>query len=149
MALPTVHGEARIIGQPEIRHTPAGAQVMQFRAVANRRKYNEQAREWENTGECWLNFALWEKLAERNDGFLNDKDLIVYEGDLETRSFDRKDGTKGLSVDVRATRVAKVAPAQNSGGGQSAPAQGGFGQSQGFAQPAQGGGWGGDESVPF
>ena len=146
MALPTVHGEARIIGQPEIRHTPAGAQVMQFRAVANRRKYNEQTREWENTGECWLNFALWEKLAERNDGFLNDKDLIVYEGDLETRSFERKDGTKGLSVDVRATRVAKVAPAQNNGGG--APS-GGFGQSQGFAQPAQGG-WGGqDDSVPF
>ena len=147
MALPTVHGEARIIGQPEIRHTPAGAQVMQFRAVANRRKYNEQTREWENTGECWLNFALWEKLAERNDGWLNDKDLIVYEGDLETRSFDRKDGTKGLSVDVRATRVAKVAPAQNNSGG--APASGGFGQSQGFAQPAQSGGWGGQDSAPF
>ena len=146
MALPTVHGEARIIGQPEIRHTPAGKQVMQFRAVSNRRKYNEQTREWENTGECWLNFALWEKLAERNDGFLNDKDLIVYEGDLETRSFERKDGTKGLSVDVRVSQIGKVAPAQNNGGG--APS-GGFGQSQGFQQPAQGG-WGSqDDSVPF
>ena len=119
---------------------------MQFRAVSNRRKYNEQTREWENTGECWLNFTLWEKLAERNDGFLNDKDLIVYEGDLETRSFERKDGTKGLSVDVRVSQIGKVAPAQNGGGG--APS-GGFGQSQGFAQPAQGG-WGSqDDSVPF
>ena len=146
MALPTVTGEARIIGQPEIRHTPAGKQVMQFRAVSNRRKYNEQTREWENTGECWLNFTLWEKLAERNDGFLNDKDLVVYEGDLETRSFERKDGTKGLSVDVRVSQIGKVAPAQNGGGG--APS-GGFGQSQGFAQPAQGG-WGGQDSdAPF
>ena len=146
MALPTVTGEARIIGQPEIRHTPAGAQVMQFRAVANRRKYNEQTREWENTGECWLNFALWEKLAERNDGYLNDKDLIVYEGDLETRSFERKDGTKGLSVDVRVSQIGKVAPAQNAGGG--APS-GGFGQSQGF-QPAAQGGWGSqDTGAPF
>ena len=147
MALPTVHGEARIIGQPEIRHTPAGAQVMQFRAVANRRKYNEQTQQWENTGECWLNFALWDKLAERNDGWLNDKDLIVYEGDLETRSFERKDGTKGLSVDVRVNRVAKVAPSQQGGGQQS----GGFGQSSGgFQQPAQSGGWGSqDDSVPF
>ena len=71
----------------------------------------------------------------------------MYEGDLETRSFERKDGTKGLSVDVRVTRVAKVAPSQQGGG--PAPVSGGFGQSQGFAQPAQGG-WGGqDDSVPF
>ena len=146
MALPTVTGEARIIGQPEIRHTPAGKQVMQFRAVSNRRKYNEQTREWENTGECWLNFTLWEKLAERNDGFLNDKDLVVYEGDLETRSFERKDGTKGLSVDVRVSQIGKVAPAQNNGGGQPS---GGFGQSQGFAQPSQGGGWPAQDEPPF
>ena len=146
MALPTIHGEARIIGQPEIRHTPAGKQVMQFRAVSSRRKYNEQTREWENTGECWLNFTLWDTLAERNDGFLNDKDLIVYEGDLETRSFERKDGTKGLSVDVRVSQIGKVAPAQNNGGGQPS---GGFGQPQGFQPPSQSG-WGGqDDSVPF
>ena len=149
MALPTVHGEARIIGQPELRHTPQGKAVLQCRAVANRRKYNEQTREWENTGECWLNLAMWEKLAERNDGYLNDKDLIVFEGDLETRSFERKDGTKGLSVDVRVNRVAKVAPTQ---GGQ-APSSG-FGQQQasgGWGQQSAGNSWGApaDTEAPF
>lgn len=146
MSLPTIHGEARIIGQPEIRHTPAGKQVLQARAVANRRKLNEQTNEWENTGECWLNLALWERLAERNDGYLNDKDLIVFEGELETRSFDRKDGTKGLSVDVRVNRVAKVAPSQQGGGQQSQASSGSWGQQQ--SQPAAS--WGNqDTSAPF
>lgn len=149
MALPTVHGEARIIGQPEMRHTAAGKAVLQLRAVANRRKYNEQTREWENTGEAWLNLSLWEKLAERNDGYLNDKDLIVFDGELETRSFDRKDGTKGLSVDVRVNRVAKVAPTQGGGGGQQQSASSG---SWGQQQPAAAASWGapaGDDSPPF
>lgn len=148
MTLPTIHAEARIIGQPEIRHTPTGKQVMQARVVANRRKYNEQTREWENTGEAWLNLALWEKLAERNDGYLNDKDQIVFEGDLETRQFERNDGSKGLSVDVRVTSVAKVAPFQSNSGGGGA-ASGTWGQ-QSQQQPVAVGAWGSqDTGAPF
>lgn len=141
MSLPTIHGEARIVGQPEMRATPAGKNVLQARVVANRRKLNEQTQQWENTAEAWLNLAMWDKLAERNDGYLNDKDIIVFEGELEVRQYDRKDGTKGTSVDVRVTNVAKVAPYVN--GGQSAPAR----------QPASVGGndpWGSTSSdIPF
>jgi len=139
MALPTIHGEGRIVGQPELRYTASGKVVLQLRLAANRPKYNEQTREWENTGECWLNAALWEKDAERNNGYLNDKDLVAFDGELETRSFERKDGTKSLSVDVRVHRIGKIAPHQTGGGGQQAPAS------------QQSGGWGGptDDEPPF
>lgn len=142
MALPRIHGEGRIIGQPEMRHTANGKPVLQMRVVANRRRLNPQTNEWENTGECWTNLALWEKAAERNDGYLQDKDLIVYDGELETRQFERRDGTKGLSVDVRVDNIGKVAPYVSGGGGQQSSGQ--------FQQGTAGGSWGGqDDSPPF
>ena len=140
MALPTIHGEGRIVGQPELRHTKSGVPVLQFRMAANRRKYNEQTQAWENVGECWLNAAIWDTQGERNDGSLNDKDLVSFDGELETRSFERKDGTKGLSVDVRISRIGKIAPPTAGGGGGQ--------QSYGGQSQAAGGAWGSDDSEP-
>lgn len=137
MALPLIHGEGRIVGQPELRYTSSGKAVLQVRLAANRRKYNEATQQWENAGECWLNANMWEKAAERNDGYLNDKDLVAFDGELETRGFERKDGTKGLSVDVRVHRIGKIAPNAPGGGGGGQPA-------------AAGGGWGSsDDEIPF
>lgn len=150
MSLPTVNAEARIIGTPELRYTASGQPVLNLRLVSNRRKYNDQTQKWEDTAVCWLDAAIWGKSAEAAHAFLQEKDLIVYKGELETREWE-KDGEKRSKVVVNIREVGKVPPrleggaqgggGQFQGGGGQFPSQGGGGQFQGQQQ----GGWGGQQ----
>lgn len=156
MTLPAIHGEARIVGAPELRYTPSGQPVLNVRLVSNRRKYNDQTQQWEDTGVCWLRGALWGKPGENAAAYLAEKDLVLFEGELETREWE-KDGEKRTATEVKITRIAKVPPRQDGpqgggnggyGGGQRGGGYGGQQQGGGFGGGQTQGGWGSQEDEP-
>lgn len=148
----TVVGNA--VADPELRFTPSGAAVANFRIASTPRTFNKNTNQWEDGEALFLTVNVWREQAENVAESIQKGMRVVVSGKLKSRSYETREGEKRTVFEVEADDVApslkyataKVAKSdrKNNGGGQSS---GGFGQSQGFAQPARGG-WGSQDSEP-
>lgn len=125
MSLPRIHGEVgRLTGAPELRFTPAGKAVCSINIAFNKRRKNDQTGEWEDAGVVFVRGTAWEQLGENVAESLSKADEVIVSGELSVREFERSDGTKGSSLELRiyaigpslAFATAKVSKAERSGG---------------------------------
>lgn len=100
--LPQFFGEMRIAGDPNLRYTPSGQAVANFRLVASKRKRVEVdgKEEWVDDKECWVNGTVWGRAAENAVESLTSGMLVEVRGVVETRDYETKDGEKRTSFDV-------------------------------------------------
>jgi single-strand DNA-binding protein len=156
-----------LVDDPELRFTPSGAAVANFRIASTPRTFDKQSNEWKDGDALFLSCAVWRQAAENVAESLQKGMRVVVQGRLKQRSYETREGEKRTVVELDVEEVgpslkyatAKVARVQRSGGGggygggnagggddpwASSPAQQG-GQPAG--QPAQGGGqaWGGQQ----
>jgi single-strand DNA-binding protein len=156
-----------LVDDPELRFTPSGAAVANFRIASTPRTFDRQSNEWKDGDALFLSCAVWRQAAENVAESLQKGMRVVVQGRLKQRSYETREGEKRTVVELDVEEVgpslkyatAKVARVQRSGGGggygggnagggddpwASSPAQQG-GQPAG--QPAQGGGqaWGGQQ----
>jgi len=125
MSLPKIQGEtARLWDNPELRFTAQGTAACSLPLVFNKRKKN-QAGEWEDAGSMFVRGTAWDQLGENACESLEKGDEVIVTGELSVREFERKDGSKGQSVELnvyaigpslaRATaKVSKVSPGSTS-----------------------------------
>ena len=149
MALPniTIDG-ATLVEDPELRFTPSGRAVANFRTAANSRRYNKDTNQWEDCGTTFLTCNLWGDAAQNVADTLTKGMRVNVTGQLTQREYETREGEKRTVYEVNVREVGpslKYATAQvnrnprdNYTGGQaqggqdvwgSAPADtGGFGQ---------------------
>jgi single-strand DNA-binding protein len=162
-----------LVDDPELRFTPSGAAVANFRIASTPRTFDKQSNEWKDGDALFLSCSVWRQAAENVAESLQKGMRVVVQGRLKQRSYETREGEKRTVVELEVEEVgpslkyatAKVARVQRSGGGggysgggntggggddpwASSPAQGG--QAQPAAQSApQGGGnqgsWGGQQ----
>lgn len=145
-----------VIADPEMRFTPSGAAVANFRMASTPRSYDKNTSTWVDAEPLFLTVNVWRQQAEQVAESLTKGMRVVVVGSLKSRSYE-KDGQKRTVFEVEAEDVAvslkfataKVTKAQGGGGGQRQQGQQSGGQQQGNgwgSQPAQqqggGGGWG-------
>ena len=53
-----------IVADPELRFTPAGAAVANFRVASTPRRYNQQTSQWEDGEAMFLTCNVWRQAAE-------------------------------------------------------------------------------------
>ena len=53
-----------IVAEPELRFTPAGAAVCNFRVASTPRTYNKQIQQWEDGEAMFLTCNAWKQLGE-------------------------------------------------------------------------------------
>ena len=53
-----------IVADPELRFTPAGAAVANFRVASTPRRYNSQTNQWEDGEAMFLTCNAWKQLGE-------------------------------------------------------------------------------------
>lgn len=126
MTLPRIEATGRLGADPELKFTGSGKAVANFRIACDDRRLNKQTNEWETTTTVWLAVDLWEKDAEAAAEHLKKGDEVTVIGQLNVREFDRKDGGKGTSVEIKYSKVSKALPREKSGqasGGWSQPPQ--------------------------
>ncbi|MFI0469274.1 single-stranded DNA-binding protein [Saccharopolyspora sp. 5N102] len=100
MSLPKINGEvARLWADPELRWTPSGRAVVTVPLVFNKRKRTD-AGEWEDAGSMFVRGQAWELFAENISESLSKGDEVVVAGELSVRDYDRKDGSKGQSIEL-------------------------------------------------
>jgi single-strand DNA-binding protein len=155
---------------PEVRFTPGGQAVANFRIATSDTWTDKQGQNQERTE--WHRIVVWGKLAELCGEYLKKGRQCFVEGRLQTREWTDKEGKKNYTTEVVAVGVTflggRDGAGAGSGGGSGGGNRGGYSQQRGGGQP-QGGGFddygpppmgmdeggggggsgGGDDDIPF
>ncbi|MCK2200203.1 single-stranded DNA-binding protein [Corynebacterium callunae] len=156
-----------MVADPELRFTPSGAAVCNFRMASTPRSFNRQTNQWEDGEALFLTVNVWRQAAENVAESLSKGMRVIVTGRLKQRSYETREGEKRSVFEVEADEVGpSLAFAyanvhrQTSKQSSQPPAQasnesrGGFGQAApasdpwNSAPPAGSGGFGADQDQP-
>lgn len=144
-----------LVDDPELRFTPSGAAVANFRVASTPRTYDRQSGEWKDGDALFLSCSVWRQAAENVAESLTRGMRVIIQGRLKQRSYDDRDGNKRTVFEIDVDEVgpslrsatAKVTKATRSTGTGDPGTFGGGGNNQGgapqndpWASPAGGGG---------
>ena len=137
-----------LVDDPELRFTPSGAAVANFRIASTPRNFNRQTNEWEDGEALFLSCSIWRQAAENVAESLQKGMRVVVQGRLKSRSYETREGEKRTVMELDVEEVgpslkyatAKVTRTtrQGGGGGGGGFNGGGGGYSGGGNAPAAG-----------
>jgi single-strand DNA-binding protein len=151
-----------LVDDPELRFTPSGAAVANFRIASTPRTFDRQTNEWKDGDALFLSCSVWRQAAENVAESLQRGMRVIVQGRLKSRTYETREGEKRTVFEIEVEEVgpalkyatAKVTRTTRQGGqggpggggysGGGAP-QGGGGNDPWATPPAQqgGGGYGG------
>jgi single-strand DNA-binding protein len=100
---PTISLVGHLGGDPELRYTPNGVAVCDLRVATTPRR--QVGDEWRDRETLWFKIACWRQLAEHVAGSFHKGDRVIVQGKLLQETYERRDGTTGLSLVIDATVV--------------------------------------------
>ena len=86
---------------PEISTTTSGISVCRMSIAVSRRFSNAEG----GRDTDFFNITAWRGTADNCAKFLKKGNKIAVSGSIQTRTYDRNDGTKGFSIDIVADEV--------------------------------------------
>ena len=86
---------------PEISTTTSGISVCRMSIAVSRRFSNAEG----GRDTDFFNITAWRGTADNCAKFLKKGNKIAVSGSIQTRTYDRTDGTKGFSIDIIADEV--------------------------------------------
>src|SRR5690349_840 len=138
-----------LVDDPELRFTPSGAPVANFRIASTPRTFDRQSNEWKDGDTLFLSCAVWRQAAENVAESLQRGMRVIVQGRLKSRQYETREGEKRTVFEIEVEEVgpslrsatAKVTRASRSGGdGQSSYSGGGAQQAGGGSEPWASGG---------
>ncbi|CAN5530114.1 single-stranded DNA-binding protein [soil metagenome] len=137
-----------LVDDPELRFTPSGAAVANFRIASTPRQFDRQTNEWKDGDALFLSCSVWRQAAENVAESLQKGMKVIVQGRLKQRSYETREGEKRTVVELEVDEVgpaltfatAKVTRASRSGGGGGGYSGGGQGGQGGQSRPQSGGG---------
>ncbi|MCK6551636.1 single-stranded DNA-binding protein, partial [Myxococcota bacterium] len=124
---------------PEVRYTPSGQAVANFR-IATSDVWSDKNGERQERTE-WHRIVVWGKSAELCGEYLRKGRSVHIEGRLQTREWDDKSGQKRYTTEIVADRVTFLGSRDGGGGGGGGYERGGGGGGGGGGYE-RGGGYG-------
>jgi len=88
---------------PEIRHTPSGAAVANFRLATNE-VYNDRSGNRQTRTE-WHRIVAWAKLADICGQYLHKGNQVYIEGRIQTREWNDQQGQRRFTTEIVATNM--------------------------------------------
>jgi single-strand DNA-binding protein len=124
-----------LVDDPELRFTPSGAAVANFRIASTPRTFDKQTNEWKDGDALFLSCSVWRQAAENVAESLQKGMRVVVQGRLKSRQYETREGEKRTVFEIEVEEVgpslkyatAKVTRAQRSSGGGGYGNQGGGG----------------------
>lgn len=96
MSINTVALMGRLTANPELRTTPNGVSVTPFSIAVERKYYTASGGRQTDFIEC----VAWRQTAEFINKYFSKGNMIAVEGELQTRTYEDKDGNKRKVVEV-------------------------------------------------
>lgn len=91
---------------PELRQTNSGTNVCTFTIAVNRRFKDSDGKQVTD----FFNIVAWKQLAELCGRYLTKGRKAAVVGELQTRSYDAKDGTKRYITEIVADEIEFLTP---------------------------------------
>lgn len=127
-----------LVADPELRYTPSGAPVANFRVASTPRRYDSQTNQWVDGDAMFLTCNVWRQAAENAAESLKKGMRVIVNGRLRQRSFETRDGEQRRVFEIEVDEVGpslKYATANvektSSGGNGFNQGGGGFGGNRG------------------
>jgi single-strand DNA-binding protein len=144
-----------LVDEPQLRYTPTGNAVANFRVASTPRFLDKQANEWKDGDSLFLTCNVWRQPAENVAESLQRGMRVIVTGRLRQRSYETREGEKrtvyeievdevGPSLRSASAKVTKAARSGGTGGGQG----GSGGSGSGPDDPWAAGSGSGDPSFP-
>lgn len=113
-----------LVDDPDLRFTPSGAAVANFRIASTPRTFDRQANEWKDGETLFITCAVWRQAAENVAESLQRGMRVIVSGRLKSRSYETREGEKRTVFEIDVDEVgpslrnatAKVTRASRSGG---------------------------------
>lgn len=131
-----------LVGDPELRFTPSGAAVANFRMASTPRTFNKQTNQYEDGEALFLTVNVWRKMAENVAETFTKGMRVIVQGNLKQRSYQNKEGENRTVYEIEADEVGpslRFSTAQMTRNPQENQAQGGQQQQPQGQQQSQGG----------
>ena len=120
----TITVVGNLVDDPDLRFTPSGAAVANFRIASTPRTFDRQTNEWKDGETLWLGCAVWRQAAENVAESLQKGMRVIVQGRLKSRSYETREGEKRTVFEIDVDEVgpslksatAKVTKASRSGG---------------------------------
>src|SRR5215468_6095899 len=151
-----------LVDDPQLRYTPTGQAVANFRVASTPRFLDRQTNEWKDGDSLFLSCNIWRQAAENVAESLQRGMRVIVSGRLRQRSYETKEGEKRTVFEIEVDEVgpslrnasAKVTKSSRSTGGNFGQGAGGGGQRPAedpwTADPSDGfGGDGASDEPPF
>lgn len=92
------------LGQdPELRYTGSGTAVCNMRLATNE-SYKDASGDWIERTE-WHSIVAWARLAEICNEYLKKGSQVYFEGSLQTRSYEDRDGNTRYTTEIKAREM--------------------------------------------
>jgi single-strand DNA-binding protein len=127
-----------LTADPELRFTPSGAAVANFRVASTPRVLDKASNEWKDGEPFYVSCNVWRQYAENVAESLTKGMRVIVQGRLKQRSYETREGEKRTVVELEVDEVgpvlryatAKVNRVQRGGGEYGGGGGGGFGGGQ-------------------
>ena len=96
----------RLTKDVELRATPSGASVASFTVAVDGFTKDQNG----ETISSFINCVAWSNSAKFVSTYCKKGSLVALEGRLQSRSYDRKDGTKAYVTEVIVDRIENLSP---------------------------------------
>jgi single-strand DNA-binding protein len=114
-----------LVDDPELRFTPSGAPVANFRIASTPRTFDRQSNEWKDGDTLFLSCAVWRQAAENVAESLQRGMRVIVQGRLKSRQYETREGEKRTVFEIDVEEVgpslrsasAKVTKTTRQGGG--------------------------------
>jgi single-strand DNA-binding protein len=146
-----------LVDDPQLRYTPTGQAVANFRVASTPRFRDNATGEWKDGDSLFLSCNVWRQAAENVAESLQRGMRVIVQGRLRQRSYETKEGEKRTVYEIEVDEVgpslrnasAKVTKSSRSTGGSGFGGGGQSGPSGGGGQPGYGGGGGRPAEDPW
>ncbi len=133
------------LGQdPELRYTGSGTAVCNMRLATTETYKDRDGNQVENTE--WHNVVAWSRLAEICGEYLKKGSQVYFEGQLQTRQWEDRDGNTRYTTEVKVREMTMLGGRDS--GGSSGGSDYDFDQSRPQQRSSNNGGGGGQRQQP-
>ncbi len=127
----------RLATDPELKYTPSGIAVTQFRLAVNRPISNEAKQGGQEEQADFISIVAWRQSAEFAANYLGKGRLVAIEGRLQVREYVTQDGQKRRDVEVVSDNLKSLERPKDGegGGGGGGERSGGYSRGGGSGAP--------------
>ena len=94
-----------VVADPELRYTPSGAAVANFRVASTPRVFNRDSGQWEDQEGLFLTCNVWKEQAENVMETLSKGMRVIVQGRLRQRSYESREGERRTVYEVEVDEV--------------------------------------------